>query len=89
LNIQNQVIIDDYTYIQLFGRNIWNELMDKLNNNCSKCNTLSDRLHETKMNTNYCKECLLDLINKYTENYVVLNEYEKSNIIFLEKLSFL
>lgn len=71
-------MIDDYLYIQIFGKNIWNEIMNRINNNCSKCNKLSDQLFETKMNLNYCKECLMELIKKFTDNIIVLNDFEKS-----------
>jgi len=82
LNIQKQLIIDDYTYIQLFGKNIWNELINKINHICSKCNKKTEKLYETKTNINFCKECLLDLINNFTENKIILNNFEKSNFKF-------
>jgi len=75
-------MINDFLYIQLFKKNIWNELKNKIRNNCSKCNKQSEKLFLTNMNLSYCQECMLEMIKYYTNNLIILNDFEKSKLIY-------
>jgi len=80
IEFDDNFTIDDSEYIQIFERSFWFEIKSEFLNNCLICNQLKPRedIYILNQTETYCNECIMKEVNTRTNNYIILNEYEKS-----------
>ena len=80
--------LEDYEYLYLYNENILDSIQRKLVNYiteekiwfCSKCQKFLKNTKKLKCGCYYCSNCLYDIIFKMTNEYMILNKYEKKHI---------
>ena len=80
--------LEDYEYLHIYNESfcdvILRKLIDYINVNncwiCSKCKIFKRKVKKLKCGCSYCRECHIDIIKKMTNEYFLLNPYEKKHI---------
>ena len=80
--------LEDYEYLHIYNESfcdvILRKLIDYINVNncwiCSKCKIFKRKVKKLKCGCSYCRECHIDIIKKMTNEYFLLNPYEKKYI---------
>ena len=75
------LLINDYTYIQLFNKNIWNTILNKIKHICNRCSKKSEKIYSNNITYIYCENCTNYLIDLQINEMVIREEYGKSKII--------
>ena len=80
-NNKNKLFLTNLEFKFLFGEKstILSEILDLLQLSCNLCvnNVKIETLTQMKCGCYICKNCLNDTINNYTDNKIILNDYEK------------
>ena len=82
---KEQYFLEDYEFLYLYNENIIDSIQKKIfylinEENiwfCSKCKQLLRNTKKLKCGCYYCYDCLHNIINKMTNEYMILNKYEK------------
>ena len=80
--------MEDYEYLYLFNSNIIDSIQNSFSNLieeekywfCSKCKNFIFDIKKLKCGCYYCPECIKKIVDKMTNSYFVLNQYEKIHI---------
>ena len=87
--INNEKFLNDYEYIHIYNNFIIGSIQKQLlhnnnnkNNNwfCSKCLNFECNIKKLDCGCYYCKKCLDAIIEKMTDKYIILNQYEKKHV---------
>ena len=80
LSDELNVIFNDANCKNIFNYSFSYIWSNNIQNLCFKCRMIKVETLTLKCGCQYCKSCLLEKINKVTNNYIILNGYEKNNI---------
>ena len=80
LSNEPEIIFNDANCKNIFNYSFSYIWSNNIQNLCYKCKLINVEILKLKCGCQYCKSCLLEEINKLTNNYIILNGYEKKNL---------
>ena len=79
INVFEDIEITSQIYFSIYKKSILDELYDIILKLCFNCHNISDSIIRLKCKCQFCQNCLESFIDKSTDNYKILNEFEKNS----------
>ena len=79
INIFDDIEITSQIYFSINEKSILDELYDIILKICFNCYNISDSIIILNCKCQFCQNCLESFIDKSTDNYKILNEFEKNS----------
>ncbi len=83
MDLNNSLLINDYTYIQLFNRNIWSSIQKVIRSFCDRCSKKSDKIYDNNRFYSYCEQCVKLMLDLYINQLVIKEEYGKGIFLYI------
>jgi hypothetical protein len=78
INIYEEIDITPSIYLSIYNNSIFEEIHSIILKICFNCFNISETIIKLECYCQFCQNCLEEFIDKASDNYKILNDYEKN-----------